>query len=142
MMLMMLLLLADCLKNEELMRSLLANIAMQVVNGKFAIERYTKIRGKLTPQGREGGGSADICIAKNNKGIVIEMKNMRDNNKNPLDVAAGALKQAKTYAKLIENAAIKIFMSCNITTQKKVFISGEIIVNGKQILFNYPEERK
>ena len=110
--------------NEDLMHSLLNNIAIQIVNAKFASERYTtKTDGSK--------GRADIVIAKNNKGIVIEMKyNAKD--------AKIALKQAKDYAELVKDTDIKIFMGCNITDQQEVFISGEIVSSNESIYFDYP----
>ena len=110
--------------NEDLMHSLLNNIAIQIVNAKFASERYTtKTDGSK--------GRADIVIAKNNKGIVIEMKyNAKD--------AKIALEQAKDYAELVKDTDIKIFMGCNITDQQEVFISGEIVSSNESIHFDYP----
>lgn len=110
--------------NEDLMHSLLNNIAIQIVNAKFASERYTtKTDGSK--------GRADIVIAKNNKGIVIEMKyNAKD--------AKIALEQAKDYAELVKDNDIKIFMGCNITDQQEVFISGEIVSSNESIHFDYP----
>ena len=111
--------------NEDLMHSLLNNIAIQIVNAKFASERHTtKIDGSK--------GRADIVIEKNNKGIVIEMKyNAKDAKK--------ALEQAKEYSELIKDVNTQIFIGCNITDQQEVFLSGDIIVDGNDpIHFDYP----
>lgn len=112
--------------NEDLMHSLLNNIAIQIVNPTFASERCT-----TKPDGTRG--RADIVIIKNKCGVVIEMKyNGSANN---------ALEQAKGYAKLVEdiNIKTKIFIGCNITDQQEVFLSGDIIdgVNDP-IHFDYP----
>ena len=110
--------------NEDLMHSLLNNIAIQIVNAKFASERHTtKMNGEK--------GRADIVIEKNNKGIVIEMKY------NAKDVKM-ALEQAKEYIELVKDADTKIFMGCNITDQQEVFISGEILSGNESIHFDYP----
>ena len=110
--------------NEDLMHSLLNNIAIQIVNAKFASERHTtKMNGEK--------GRADIVIEKNNKGIVIEMKY------NAKDVKI-ALEQAKEYIELVKDADTKIFMGCNITDQQEVFISGEILSGNESIHFDYP----
>jgi hypothetical protein len=110
--------------NEDLMHSLLNNIAIQIVNAKFASERHTtKTNGEK--------GRADIVIEKNNKGIVIEMKY------NAKDVKI-ALEQAKEYIELVKDADTKIFMGCNITDQQEVFISGEIVSGNESIHFDYP----
>jgi hypothetical protein len=111
--------------NEDLMHSLLNNIAIQIVNAKFATERHTtKIDGSK--------GRADIVIEKNNKGIVIEMKyNAKD--------AETALEQAKEYSELIKNVNTQIYIGCNITDQQEVFLSGDIIGDGQDpIHFDYP----
>lgn len=111
--------------NEDLMHSLLNNIAIQIVNAKFATERHTtKIDGSK--------GRADIVIEKNNKGIVIEMKyNAKD--------AETALEQAKDYGELIKNVNTQIYIGCNITDQQEVFLSGDIIGDGQDpIHFDYP----
>jgi hypothetical protein len=111
--------------NEDLMHSLLNNIAIQIVNAKFATERHTtKIDGSK--------GRADIVLEKNNKGIVIEMKyNAKDAKK--------ALEQAKEYSELVKDAGTQIFMGCNITDQQEVFLSGDIIVGSNDpIHFDYP----
>ena len=111
--------------NEDLMHSLLNNIAIQIVNAKFASERHTtKIDGSK--------GRADIVLEKNNKGIVIEMKyNAKDAKK--------ALEQAKEYSELIKDVNTQIFIGCNITDQQEVFLSGDIIVDGNDpIHFDYP----
>jgi hypothetical protein len=53
-----------------------------------------------------------------------------------------ALAQAKSYSKLVENTATKIFIGCNITDQQEVFLSGDIIMEGnKSIHFDYPFNR-
>jgi len=112
-------------KNEDLMHSLLNNIAIQIVNAKFASERHTtKTDGSK--------GRADIVLEKNNKGIVIEMKyNAKDAKK--------ALEQAKEYGELVKDVSTKIFIGCNITDQQEVFLSGDIIVDGNDpIHFDYP----
>ncbi|MBM3456550.1 MAG: hypothetical protein FJX80_15685 [Bacteroidetes bacterium] len=111
--------------NEDLMHSLLNNIAIQIVNAKFASERHTtKIDGSK--------GRADIVLEKNNKGIVIEMKyNAKDAKK--------ALDQAREYNELIKDVNTQIFIGCNITDQQEVFLSGDIIVDGNDpIHFDYP----
>lgn len=111
-------------KNEDLMHSLLNNIAIQIVNAKFASERYT-----TKPDGTKG--RADIVLEKNNCGVVIEMKYKGTANE--------ALEQAKGYAKLVEDTNIQIFIGCNITDQQEVFLSGDIIVDGNTpIHFDYP----
>ena len=111
-------------KNEDLMHSLLNNIAIQIVNAKFASERYT-----TKPDGTKG--RADIVLEKNNCGVVIEMKYKGTANE--------ALEQAKGYAKLVEDTNIQIFIGCNITDQQEVFVSGDIIVDGNTpIHFDYP----
>ena len=94
-------------KNEDLMHSLLNNIAIQIVNAKFASERYT-----TKPDGTKG--RADIVLEKNNCGVVIEMKYKGTANE--------ALEQAKGYAKLVEDTNIQIFIGCNITDQQEVFL--------------------
>jgi hypothetical protein len=110
--------------NEDLMHSLLNNIAIQIVNAKFASERYT-----TKPDGTKG--RADIVLEKNGKGVVIEMKYK--------GTANDALEQAKGYAKLVEDTNIQVFIGCNITDQQEVFLSGDIIVDGKDpIHFDYP----
>jgi hypothetical protein len=97
--------------NEDLMHSLLNYIGLQVVNSKFASERYTK-----KPDGSVG--RADIVISKNNVGLVIEMK-YNDNVKK-------AFEQAKKYEHLVKNDDCKIFLGCNISQDQQVQIFGEI----------------
>lgn len=112
--------------NEDLIHSLLNNIAIQVVNARFASERRTtKTDGSK--------GRADMVIEKNGKGIVIEMKyNAKD--------AQVALEQAKTYKELVSKSEVQVFVGCNITDKQEVFLSGEIIdgVNDP-IFFKYPK---
>jgi len=110
--------------NEDLMHSLLNNIAIQVVNAKFASERYT-----IKPDNTKG--RADIILEKNNIGIAIEMKY------NAIDAQA-ALNQAKQYEKLVKDDKVQIFIGCNITDQQEVFLSGEIIFDDNSINFTYP----
>eukprot|EP00924_Labyrinthula_sp_SR-Ha-C_P014492 snap_masked-scaffold_94-processed-gene-0.4-mRNA-1 protein AED:1.00 eAED:1.00 QI:0/-1/0/0/-1/1/1/0/670 len=110
--------------NEDLMHSLLNNIAIQVVNAKFATVRHTtKVDGNR--------GRADIVLEKDNKGIIIEMKyNAKD--------AHDALSQAKDYDALVKNMGTKIFIGCNITDQQEVFLSGDIVVNDNDTIhFDY-----
>lgn len=109
--------------NEDLMHSLLNNIVLQIVNGTFASERYTvKTDGKK--------GRADIVVAKNGTGLLIEMKYKGK--------ADEALEQAKEYVKLVKDTNTKIFIGCNITDQQEVFISGEILSGNESIHFDYP----
>jgi hypothetical protein len=98
--------------NEDMMHSLLNNIAIQVVNARFASERRTtKTDGSK--------GRADMVVEKNGKGIVIEMKYNAKDSKT-------ALEQAKTYEELVSKSDIKVFVGCNITDKQEVFLSGEI----------------
>jgi hypothetical protein len=111
--------------NEDLMHSLLNNIAIQVVNSKLASERYT-----IKSDGDKG--RADIVLSKNHKGIIIEMKyNAKD--------AKTALTQAKGYGELIKDDNTKIFIGCNITDTQEVYLSGEINgLDNEVITFDYP----
>ncbi|AVP88050.1 hypothetical protein phytr_11250 [Candidatus Phycorickettsia trachydisci] len=109
--------------NEDLMHSLLNNIVLQVVNSKFASERYT-----TKPDGTKG--RADIVIEKNNIGVLIEMKYN--------GIAEEALRQSKDYERLIDESATKIFIGCNISSEQKVILSGEIVGNSETISFEYP----
>lgn len=97
--------------NEDLMHSLLNYIGLQVVNSKFASERYT-----TKPDG--SSGRADIVISKNSMGLVIEMKYNDDVKK--------AFEQAKEYENLVKNDACKIFLGCNISQDQQVQLFGEI----------------
>jgi hypothetical protein len=124
--------------NEDLMHSLLNNIAIQVVNAKFASERYT-----TKPDGSKG--RADIVLSKNGKGMVIEMKYNNNSGKSEnieelaRKQAKDALEQAHHYNKLVGNDDIKIFIGCNITDTQEVYISGEIVQSGEEsIHFHYP----
>lgn len=122
--------------NEDLMHSLLNYISFQVINANFATERYTK---KL--DGTKG--RADILLSKNDISIIIEMKYNNNENKVKCKTklwkkqADKALEQAKSYLKLIEESDTKIFIGCNITSEKKVFLSGEIIKGKNSKEFNY-----
>lgn len=98
--------------NEDLMHSLLNNIALQIINSKFASERYT-----TKPDGKKG--RADIVIEKNTTGVVIEMKYNGDSQ--------DALMQSKQYEQLINNCTTKVFIGCNISTEQEVLLSGEIV---------------
>lgn len=110
--------------NEDLMHSLLNNIAIQVVNAKFASERYT-----IKPDNTKG--RADIVLEKNNIGIAIEMKyNAKD--------VQDALNQAKQYKELVKDSEIQVFIGCNITDQQEVFLSGEIVCGDNSTHFMYP----
>ena len=109
--------------NEDLMHSLLNNIVLQVVNSKFASERYT-----TKPDGTKG--RADIVIEKSNTGVIIEMK-YAGNSKE-------ALEQSKSYEKLIDQCTTKIFIGCNISCEQEVLLSGEIVGNNETIQFEYP----
>ena len=84
------------------MHSVLNNIALQVVNGKFVSEIYTK-----KPNQRKG---RSILIEKNNKGLIIQVK--YDGKVND------ALNQAKAYVIHIEGCLCTIFLGCNITKNK------------------------
>ena len=111
--------------NEDMMHSLLNNIAIQVVNARFASERRTtKTDGSK--------GRADMVVEKNGKGIVIEMKyNAKDSK--------AALSQAKTYNELLSKSDTKIFVGCNITDKQEVFLSGEITDGvSDPVFFEYP----
>ena len=123
--------------NEDLMHSLLNNIAIQVVNAKFASERYTtKSNGEK--------GRADIALSKNDKGIVIEMKynNTKEVGDKKLSIgqANKALEQAKSYSELIKDSDTKISIGCNITDKQELFLSGCIIdkKTNETINFSYP----
>lgn len=126
--------------NEDLMHSLLNNIALQVVNAKFASERHTtKIDGKV--------GRADIVLEKNNKGILIEMKYHKGAKKDSekIDHAKEALEQAESYSDLLKNPNIdtKIFVGCSITDQQEVFLAGKIEFGSdsqSNVYFNYPDD--
>lgn len=110
--------------NEDLMHSLLNNIVLQVVNSKFASERYT-----TKPDGKKG--RADIVIEKNNIGVIIEMK-YAGNSKE-------ALQQSKGYEELIEQCLTKVFIGCDISCKQEVLLSGEIVGdNIETIQFEYP----
>jgi len=109
--------------NEDLMHSLLNNIVLQVVNSKFASERYT-----TKPDGTKG--RADIVIEKSNTGVIIEMKYAGDSKE--------ALKQSKDYEKLIEQCTTKIFIGCDISCEQEVLLSGEIVGDSEAIQFEYP----
>jgi hypothetical protein len=109
--------------NEDLMHSLLNNIVLQVVNGKFASERYT-----TKPDGTKG--RADIVIEKSNTGVIIEMKYAGDSKE--------ALAQSKSYVKLIDQCTTKIFIGCNISCEQEVLLSGEIVGDSETIEFEYP----
>jgi hypothetical protein len=98
--------------NEDLMHSLLNNIALQIINSRFASERYT-----TKPDGRKG--RADIVIEKNTTGVVIEMKYNGDSK--------DALEQSKQYKQLINNCTTKVFIGCNISAEQEVLLSGEIV---------------
>ena len=109
--------------NENLMHSLLNFIVLQIVNSKFASERYT-----TKPDGRKG--IVDLVIEKNGTGLIIEMK--YDGS------AVDALKQSKQYERLLGNCSKKIFIGCNITSTQKVLISGTIVNNdGTVVNFEY-----
>ena len=110
--------------NEDLMHSLLNNIVLQIVNGSFASERYT-----VKTDGTKG--RADIVVAKNGTGLLIEMKYKGK--------AEEALKQAKEYAELVKDTNTQIFIGCNITDQQEVFLSGDIVIDGAEPFhFDYP----
>ncbi len=126
--------------NEDLMHSLLNNIVLQVVNSKFASERYS-----TKPNGKKG--RADIVLIKNNKGIIIEIKyyNISLNKSKIIEEVAKfksyeALKQAKSYNELIKNTKTQIFIGFNITSEQDVYLSGEIIEEdgNEPIKFDYP----
>ena len=110
--------------NEDLMHSLLNNIVLQIVNGSFASERYT-----VKTDGTKG--RADIVVAKNGTGLMIEMKYKGK--------ADEALEQAKEYAELVKDTNTQIFIGCNITDQQEVFLSGDIVIDGAEPFhFDYP----
>ena len=110
--------------NEDLMHSLLNNIVLQIVNGSFSSERYT-----VKTDGTKG--RADIVVAKNGTGLLIEMKYKGK--------ADEALEQAKEYAELVKDTNTQIFIGCNITDQQEVFLSGDIVIDGAEPFhFDYP----
>jgi hypothetical protein len=109
--------------NEDLMHSLMNYVVLQVVNSKFASERYT-----IKPDGKRG--RADIVIEKNGVGVIIEMKYN--------ETAKEGLSQSKHYERLIEKSNIKIFLGCNISSEKEVSFAGKIVGGGETILFEYP----
>lgn len=110
--------------NEDLMHSLLNNIVLQIVNGSFASERYT-----VKTDGTKG--RADIVVAKNGTGLLIEMKYKGK--------ADEALEQAKEYSELVKDTNTQIFIGCNITDQQEVFLSGDIVIDGAEPFhFDYP----
>jgi hypothetical protein len=122
--------------NEDLMHSLLNNVAIQVVNAQFASERYTT-------KPNDKPGRADIVLSKNKNGVVIEMKYNKslvgDGDMKFKDQAKEALEQAISYSKLVKDDDIRIFIGCNITDKQEVFLSGEIQVDGSEPLtFEYP----
>jgi hypothetical protein len=85
--------------NEDLMHSLLNNIVLQIVNGNFVSKRYTTKTYKKK-------GRADIVLAKDGTGLLIEMKYKGEANE--------ALKQAKEYVELVKDTNTQIFIGCNI----------------------------
>ena len=103
--------------NEDLMHSLLNNIVLQIVNGSFSSERYT-----VKTDGTKG--RADIVVAKNGTGLLIEMKYKGK--------ADEALEQAKEYAELVKDTNTQIFIGCNINDQQEVFLSGDIVIDGAE----------
>lgn len=103
--------------NEDLMHSLLNNIVLQIVNGSFSSERYT-----VKTDGTKG--RADIVVAKNGTGLLIEMKYKGK--------ADEALEQAKEYAELVKDTKTQIFIGCNINDQQEVFLSGDIVIDGAE----------
>jgi hypothetical protein len=97
--------------NEDLMHSLLNYICLQVVNSKFASEKYTtKTDGSKA--------RADIVISKNNIGIIIEMKYNGKIEK--------ILEQVMKYEKLISKNDIRIFLGCNISNHQQIQLFGYI----------------
>ena len=128
--------------NEDLMHSLLNNIAIQVVNAKFATERHTVKQNKVKSKGR-----ADIVLSKNDKGLIIEMKYNKIIEQFKEDdyiilakkQASLALKQAIEYGNLIKEHSTQIFIGCNITDTQDVYLSGIIKdQNGENVVFEYP----
>ena len=76
-------------------------------------------------------GRADIVVAKNGTGLLIEMKYKGK--------ADEALEQAKEYAELVKDTNTQIFIGCNITNQQEVFLSGDIVIDGAEPFhFDYP----
>jgi len=120
--------------NEDMVHSLLNNIAIQVVNAKFATERYT-----TKPD--DSRGRADIVLSKEGRGIVIEMKYHKDDpsEQDAREITTAALDQSKTYSKLVKDEPMNIFIGCTITGNQDLFLSGEIQVDGgESVTFEYP----
>ena len=109
--------------DEDLMHMFINFIALQVHNSLFATERATtKLIGK--------GGRADCVVIKNFVGIVFEIKYDDDESEK-------ALVQCKDYANLVADCTTNVFLSCNISKEKRVTISGEIIQNNLSAKFKF-----
>jgi hypothetical protein len=96
--------------NEDLFHSLVNIVALNTVGKTMGTEIYTKkvIDGQYTSK----KGRADIILANENTGMIIEMKYDGDVEK--------ALEQAQEYENLIKDKTTKLFIGLNVTKDKKV----------------------
>jgi len=122
------------LGNEDLMHTLFNMIALQVKAANFGTEVYSE---------RTDGskGIIDPTLSKNGISLIIEMKYTKVGKNQEIYnkiLNQAALDQAKSYKNYIKESKIKIFLVCNITGNKTVFLSGEIIKGGDCVKFEYP----
>ena len=109
--------------NEDLIRTLMNYIVLQMTNSYFATEKCTT---KLDFT----GGRADIVTIMNNTGAIIEIK-FRGCSKI-------ALMQSKDYIKLIAHCGTRVFIGCNVSDEQDVTLSGEIVQDNSTMCFEYP----
>ena len=125
--------------NESLFHLLLGYIAFMVDDTKFGNEIYVK------KSDQENKGRIDITLSKNGIGLIIEMKYTKDNQNTESNIEIinnNALLQAKNYQENINNNNTKIFVVCNVTDTKKVYLSGEIISKDQSKIFKYSKQVK
>ncbi len=124
----------EALGNEDLMHTLFNMIALQVKAANFGTEVYSE---------RTDGskGIIDPTLSKNGISLIIEMKYTKVGKNQEIYnkiLNQAALDQAKSYKNYIKESKIKIFLVCNITGNKTVFLSGEIIKGKDCVKFEYP----
>ena len=125
--------------NESLFHLLLGYIAFMVNDTKFGNEIYVK------KSDQENKGRIDITLSKNGIGLIIEMKYTKDNQNTESNIQIinnNALLQAKNYQENIKDNNTKIFVVCNVTDTKKVYLSGEIISKDQSKIFKYSKQVK
>ena len=110
------------LVNEDVIHSILNYIALQVQYAAFGSEIYTT---KLDSKDSKKDGKADIKIANEKIGIIIETKCVPTSGRGNRRMR-DALKQAINYRRLLDTTVPNLFIAINV--EKEAGISEERVI--------------